>query len=250
MRALRRIRADLLARRNLDAYVVAAAAVALAVLSLVDDVVDDRLREATTLAALGLLVYRITVPELAEPGDLLRDRAAFDGATFGTRVRDAHELWILAPSASTLLTPATADDLRRSVLARPDGVVRVVLLDPASGPAVQLASRQLDDSTDYPVQELTQALHESVKRLGAMSRWPVNGHLEHRFMPYNAGLSLVAIDPHTRHGVLIVEFHGVHNESTAGRMHVMLRRARDERWFSYWVHQFEHVWEHARVPHD
>jgi hypothetical protein len=58
-------------------------------------------------------------------------------------------------------------------------------------------------------------------------------------------LSLVAIDPGAKQGTVIVEFHGFHNEATASRMHLELTRQLSERWYSYWVEQFDHIWRAA-----
>jgi hypothetical protein len=76
------------------------------------------------------------------------------------------------------------------------------------------------------------------------------GRFEHRFAAYNPGFSLVAIDPQAKHGVVIVEFHGFHNESTGSRMHLELRRQDSQHWFDYWADQFDHIWRSAREPDD
>lgn len=246
---LRRIGRDLKRRRHVDAYMVAAAALMLAVLSLVGDVVPEDLRWGVLFAALGLLVYEITVPDRAGSyDDLLNDRSAFDDTNFVSRLRGASRVWVFAPSAANLLSFGTVDDLRRNVLAKSDGLVRIAVLNPAATTAVELASRQLDDATDYPVQNLPDALKTTATRLQAMAQWSTPGLFEHRYVDYNPGFSLVAVDPHTRHGVVIVEIHGFHNESTGSRMHIQLRRRDSEHWFAYWVDQFESLWDSARRP--
>jgi hypothetical protein len=60
--------------------------------------------------------------------------------------------------------------------------------------------------------------------------------------------SLVAIDPGARHGVVIVEFHGFHNQVTNTRMHIELTPAVSDQWYSYWLSQFERIWQAAKVP--
>jgi hypothetical protein len=247
--ALGRIGRDLRRRRHLDAYVVAAVALVLAVLSLVGDVVGEGLRWAAVLAALSLLVYRITLPDAVGNLDaVLQDRSAFEDTTFASRLKPASVVWVFAPSAANLLTASAVDDLRRTVLVRPDGLVRVVVLDPAATAAVELAARQLDDTIDYPVQVLAEALATMEARLRSIAQWSTAGRFEHRYAAFNPGFSLVAIDPHAKHGVVIVEFHGFHNESTGSRMHIELRRRGSEHWFDYWADQFEHIWRSARAP--
>jgi hypothetical protein len=244
-----RIGSDLRMQRHVDAYAVAAIAVVLAVLSLVGDVVSEDVRWATALAALDLLVYRETGPaEVSNLDAFLHSRVIFDDTTFGSRLRTAKVVWVFGPSAVNLLTAATADDLRRTVLAQPDGIVRVAVLDPLATAAVELAAQQLDESVDFQVHNLPEALDTTVARLQSVSSWGTLGRLDYRFAAFNPGFSLVAVDPHEKNGVLIVEFHGFHNESNASRMHLELRRSMSEHWYEYWIDQFEHLWASSRPP--
>lgn len=246
---LRRIGRDLARRRHLDAYVVAAFALVLAVLSLDGDLVSDDVRWSVVLAALGLLVFRVTLPESA--GDVetvLRSRVAFDDVSLASRLRSAHTVCIFGPSAVNVLTPQTVDQLRSSVLAQRDGSVRIAVLDPSAADVLAMAAEQLDDAVDYPIQTLPDALDRTVVLLRSMATWKVAGRFEHRFARYNPGFSLVAVDPHEKHGVLIVEFHGFHNESVASRMHIELRRRDSEHWYEYWLDQFESLWTTSSAP--
>jgi hypothetical protein len=240
---------DLKNRRNIDAYVVAALALVFAVLSVAGDILPDGLRWAVLLAGVGLLVYRITLPaQLAYVADeALSDRGSFDATPFSARLDNAHEVWIFAPTAVNLLNIQHVEALRSKVLARPGGVVRIVVLDPDEDAAVRLAARQLDDSVDFPSQTLQTSLESTLQRLRLMSTWNIPGSLECRLLGYNPGFSLVAIDPGTRHGTVIVEFHGFHNEATTSRMHLELTRAIAPRWYAYWSDQFHHIWHAARA---
>lgn len=245
MRAsVRRIGRDLLNRRNIDAYVVALAAFAVALASVVNDLVDEQMKWGIALASLGLLVYRLTVPDPTDTtvDDLLNDRTSFDAAPLPSRLREAREVWIFAPSAAHLLSESTCQLLRGTVLNRADGVLRVVVLDPAEQAAVDLASRQLDDAVDFPIQRLPECLRTTLSRLSIMAGWSVNGSFEYRRAGFNPGFSLFIVDPSTGGGSVIVEFHGVRNESTSDRMHIELTRRNSERWYAYWVNQFHYIW--------
>jgi len=153
-----------------------------------------------------------------------------------------------APSAINLLAPQNCDTIRTTLLANPDGVVRVVILDPSAQEAVQLATRQLDDSLDYPSQLFRSSLEATHRQLQRMAGWPKRGSFEYRLADYNPGFSLVAIDPASRHGVVIVEFHGFHNQVTNSRMHIELTRAVSEQWYAYWLDQFDRIWRAAQAP--
>lgn len=250
MRAgLRRIWRDIASGHFIDAYAVAVLAVAFAVLSVVGDVVSDSLRWAALLAGVGLLVYRITVPPPTSTIDtLIADRSGFEDTPLAGRLRDAREVWLFAPSGVNFLAMPVLEVLRRDVLSRTDGVVRIVVLDPDDREAVALAVRQLDASVDYPLQDFGESLKSVARNLALVAGWNVAGSFGYRLLDYNPGFSLVAIDPHRRHGTVIVEFHGFHNESTSARMHLELRRADSERWYTYWTEQFDHIWAAARTP--
>jgi hypothetical protein len=249
--ALRRIGRDLTSRHNVEAYAVAGLAFVFAVLSVVGDVLPEGLRWAALFAGVGLLVYRLTLPsESNSVEDQLLDRASFDERPFAALVDRAREVWIFAPSAVNVLNPRTCEALRSKVLARSDGVVRVVVLDPDQHEAVRLAAKQLDDSVDFPVQQLGPSLMATLGQLRLMMSWAVPGSLGYRLLDYNPGFSLVAVDPGQRHGTVIVEFHGFHNESIISRMHIELRRSDKQQWYAYWIDQFDHIWHAARAPSD
>jgi hypothetical protein len=244
---IRRIARDLRHRRNVEAYVVAAVTLVFAVLSLLGDLAGENLRWAAVLAALGLLVYQMTVPDESRDVDhVLLSRVAFEDVSFESRLKHAKVLWLFAPSGANLLTPARAGELRRTILARPDGVVRIAVLDPLEQAAVDLAAHQLDDAVEYPTHTLAEALAGTVARLDLIASWQHAGQFEARFAAFNPGFSIVAIDPHDKDGTVIVEFHGSHNESEVDRMHVELRRRMSEHWYDYWTDQFEHLWDAGR----
>jgi hypothetical protein len=244
----RRVWDDLLARRHIEAYVVAPTAVVIAVLSLFGDVVvDENIRWTVLLAAVGVLVYGMTLPQrqITTLDGHLYDRSRFDEAPLFKRLVNAHEVCVFAPSAANLLSANHCDILRRTVLARPDGALRVVVLDPDNEPALQHAERYLDDTIDFPGQRLREALAATLRQLTTMSRWQLPGEVSWRLADVNPGFSLVGIDMHTPSGVVIVEFHGAHNVAVAGRMHMEFTRKASDRWYAYWVDQFEALWAAA-----
>ncbi|MBG0814054.1 hypothetical protein [Planomonospora sp. ID82291] len=241
----RKVAGDIKARRNLDVYAVAAVTVLFAVLSTIGDILPDNLKWTVVLAGIGLLVYRVAVPPepAAKQDDLLGDRSAYEHVPLHVRFRQARDVRILAPSAVNLLSPQTCELLRSTVLSRADGTVRVLVLDPAETAAVGIASAQLDDSVDLPVQRLPDAVRTTVGHLRAMGRWQVKGDFGARLLPYSPGFSLIALDPDTAHGKVIVETHGFRNTSTASRMHLELTRENSPHWYAYWLQQFEHAWQ-------
>ena len=123
-----------------------------------------------------------------------------------------------------------------------------MVLAPSRDAAIALATRQLDDSLDFPTQKFRASLEATIGKLEAMTGWTVPGSFQYRLLAYNPGFSLVAIDPSTRSGRLIVEFHAFHNEATSSRMHVEITRKQSDRWYAYWGDQFERIWAAATPP--
>ncbi|OUC94143.1 hypothetical protein [Streptosporangium minutum] len=244
---LRRLVQDLKIRQNVDAHVVTVVVFSFAVVSIFGDVVPDQLKWAALLSGVGILVYRLTLPEERPEvsASILGDRSAFDSVPLSSALANARDVRIFAPSAVNLLSAHTCETLRRTVLARAGGSVRVVILDPAEKAAVRMASKQLDDSVEFPIQRLPAALSSAVERLDLMSGWEVEGSFRYRLLSYSPGFSIVLIDPDSSKGRAIVEIHGFHNPSTSSRMHLELNRARNERWYSYWVRQFDYIWREA-----
>lgn len=243
--AIRRIGHDLRHLRNIDAYAAALLVFVFAVLSVAGDILPSNARWAVLFVGLGVLVFRITLPDhlAGSADDVLKDRSAFEDKPFSARLRKASELWVFAPSAINLLAPQNCDTIRTTILANPDGVVRVAVLDPAAETAVQFATRQLDDSLDFPSQLFRSSLEATVRQLQRIAAWRERGSFEYRLADYNPGFSFVAIDPGSRHGVVIVEFHGFHNQVTNTRMHIELTRAISDQWYTYWLGQFERIWQ-------
>ncbi|MFI0486616.1 hypothetical protein [Actinomadura sp. 9N215] len=243
---LHRIRNDLRKGRNLESYVVALASLIFAVLSPLGDLLPPELLWSVLSAGVGLLVYRLTVPDAAPVPSPLGGRSAVTDPAFRERLGRAREVWLLAPSGKNFMCTANRDVLRENVLRRRGGVVRVVVLDPSRTAAVEAAHRQL--TGDYACQPFHQILAGAVAGLRRMSQAGTAGEFEFRLLDHNLGFSMVALDPSAPDGVLIVELQGYHNESSSARMHLRLTRSMDEKWYEYWIDQFEQVWRGAR-PH-
>jgi hypothetical protein len=249
VRKLSGVGQDLGGLRRIESHVFAAVALAFTVLSLIGDAVADELRWAVITAGIGLLVHRGAAAEAAPTAHrLLADRREFEEMPLHHRLRMAREVWVFAPSGANMLSSPHCDALRRYVLNREHGAVHVVVLDPNASETVARTAHRFSDSLDFSSRRFAQSLDAVIGRLEAMARWPHQGEFSYRLLDHNPGFSLVAIDPTKRAGTLIVEFHAVHNESSAARMHLTLTRSISAHWYSYWMDQFEHIWRNAVEP--
>lgn len=234
---LRRIVDDILAFRNVEAYVIAAVAVVLAILGVVDDAVPDNWKMAAILAALALLVFQTTRPDNEAP-DL--DAVLLSRQTMGAfpdRIRGARTLWIYGPSAVNILRDMPY--IKREILEK-NGKVRIIIQDPNSQTGMDILHDQMDKTTD-----LGNSIRMSLDILKNASSW---GGIEYRLLPYSPGFSMVAVDPDKRNGQLLVEFIGFRNDLITDRMHIEITREQSQHWFDHWVKQYEAMWEAAHLP--
>ncbi|MEV0595931.1 hypothetical protein [Nonomuraea cavernae] len=252
LRTARRVLRDVRERRNIDAYVIALLSVVLALLTLVGEKVDEQYKWAVLLAGIGVLVHRITVPDAggATAERVLGDRTSLQRIPLKDRLKASREVWMFAPSGVNLLSEDHCAAIRTTVLNRPDGVVKVVILDPGAEASLGIATLQLDGGLEFPLQSLADSIATTLLRMDAMASWQVLGRREFRLFGYNPGFSLVAFDPGRAGGTVIVETHGVGNTSTPSRMHLELTRQSDPHWYQYWLDQFEHIWRASKPVGD
>ena len=168
-------------------------------------------------------MLRITIPDTCAgtADELLNDRFAFDKTPFADRLEGASEVWIFAPSGINLLSSHNCELIRNKVLAKPDGVLRVVILNQSNQQAVQFAVRQLDDSLDYPIQDFRESLATMERQSRTMRAWEIRGSFDYRRLEYNPGFSIVAVNPTSRNGQIIINS----TDSTTGDLIAHAHRA-------------------------
>ncbi|MET8863533.1 hypothetical protein ABZW11_11300 [Nonomuraea sp. NPDC004580] len=248
LRSARRVLKDLRERRNIDAYVISLLSIVFAALTLVGDKVSDQFKWAVLLAGVGVLVHQITLPrgEGRLSDRALEDRTGFEQAPLKDRLRGSREIWMFAPSGVNFLSDENCRAIGGTVLKRHDGIVKMVVLDPEETAAVDIATQQLDNGLEYPLQALADSIRSTKRMMAAMASWQSPGSRQFKLFGYNPGFSLVAFNPLQRDGVIIVEIHGVSNTSTSGRMHLELTRKNAPQWYLYWLEQFDVIWRTAK----
>ena len=240
IRLARRITSDISAGKHIESYIVTGVALAIAVLGLIDDAIEFDVQLSIILAALGLLVFKMTDPEEQDVDldQVLKDRQAY--GSFGDFIHGGKVLWIYGPSAVNVLTnPSTLE----SKVLQNGGEVRVILQDPQVDPSMDILKQQLDDTTSH-------LLPDDIKRSVTVLETMIarGSRVSYRFLPYSPGYSMAVVDPDGKEGRLVVEFFGFNNQMTDNRMHIKIRRAQSRYWFDHWTDQFEEMWKAARDP--
>lgn len=248
----RRVMHDLRNLNNIEIYMVSALALLLAFLTIAGEVVENlqisqSIINGVILSALFVLVLHLSIPETGSGrlDDFLDDRT--DLGSFAERIEGAEHLSIYAPSATNIINNNVAA-IRTHILQKKSGEVRVVIQDPKREDAMRILIDQLDESVDYQVQHLPEEIERTMRQFELIEAWDVDGKFSYQLLDYSPGFSLVMIDPHKNNGQIIVEFHGLGNEATESRMHLVLTKRKSERWFVYWQGQFEQIWNRSRPP--
>lgn len=250
MQIWNRIVNDIKSKRNIEVYVVSFFVVVFAILTLAGDLpvalfgekMANQMTTSFILAALGLLVFNISIPKsnTSQLDDYLDDRSNL--GSLANRIQHATKLYIYAPSAANILNIENTEVIRKSIFSKKEGELRVIIQNPNKQDAVKILVDQLDNSLDFQVQYLADELQNTLKQFKRIQSWNVNGTFDFKLLDYSPGFSLVLIDPHKNNGQIIVEIHGLHNESTASRMNIVISKKESERWFNYWHRQFDRMW--------
>jgi hypothetical protein len=237
IRTFRRIFADVLSGKNLDAYVVTAIAIFLAVAGIIGEAIPLDWKLSGILAGIALLVFNSTRPDKqsTDLDSVLLDRQSF--GAFHDEIKGKRVLWIYGPSAVNVLRDTA--HIKREILDR-GGEVRIIIQDIESQAGMEILSEQIDKTMD-----LGNSIRMSTDLVRNMKNW---GKVELRVLPYSPGYSLVVLDPDSRDGKAIVEFFGFRNELITERMHIDITRQQSQHWFEYWAHQFQNMWDAAYPP--
>ena len=213
MKTLRRIWNDILQRRNLEAYGATLVAFVVVIFSLIQDAVPLNLQIAALLAGVGLLVFKTTEPREETPvelEDILKDRQHY--GKLRDFIHNANTVWVYGASAVNVMR--NVDDIKREILDR-GGTVRVLMQDPLEEDSVRILYRQLDQMHD-----LRRDIEGTLSIIDRIKSKEIRGTVEHRFVPYSPGFSLLVVDPDSKNGRLVVEFYGYKNELITERMHI------------------------------
>jgi hypothetical protein len=231
LRGFKRIGSDLLKGRNIEAYAVTFIGVVLVIMDVIGEV-DDSLKLTVIIAALVVLVFRLTKPEVVnvDLDKVLLDRQSY--GPFREFIAGAKELWVYGPSNANVLREAPF--IEKEILDKGGGV-KILIQNPKEAAAMNILKQILDRNHD-----LSHDIQGSLYTLHAMAKYP---KMEYRLLAYNPGFSLTVVDPDGKNGRLIVEFFGFRNDRISDRMHILITRHQSQYWFEFWESQFRVMWE-------
>jgi hypothetical protein len=234
--AFRRIGRDLRARRYVAEYVTSFAAIFLAAALLIMDIFTDTvpttIQLSVIIALLALIVFQTTTPKegSTDLDSVLKDRKAF--GTYREYIGDAKTVWILAATGRNLQLAV----LKQQVLDR-GGKVRVMVQDPADAVGYQHLFRMLgQDGNPKDLDAMLDDFHK-----------PLYQQIEVRLLGINPGFNMTILNADKPDGAAQIEFYGYDLQNIDDRMHLNIRRGDSQKWFEFWVEQYETMWAAARV---
>lgn len=257
MHWLSRIGRDLRQGENLEIYVIIAVATGVSVLGIFNVVRPDVVA-AATLATLALLAFstivnRDGIKALQRRVDGLTDLVA-ERTNTTPRAQD----FFLAerPAFTEQVSGATSISLAGATLSRTvrdlfgsleralnmGAHVRVVLIDARSGAAEQAASRSYGVRNDDFYKNRLKPTVDLLNVLKAVPDLP--GTLELRLLPFMPSFGLLLLNAGTPNATCYVEIY--QHKSVDPNPSFTVDARRDERWYTFFEHQFDILWTSAR----
>lgn len=245
MRAFERVLEDVRKGENIDLYVTAAAAVALALMN-VFGVVPASSVSPLTLAILGLL--SVTILGNRHRLDEIRAAvAALSGHSppfldefppdFGTRLDEAHEVWLSGTHLSAALT-AYHHVFERKI--RGGGKLKFLLVAP-DGAAHKMAAMRFPGRVS-PEQERMR-IQSSLQTLTEL-RELAPDNVEIRVIDFLVDYTAYVLDPDAVGGVIYLE-RCTYKTSGGSRKPKFVYKKRDGRWFEHVRTELGYLWDSA-----
>jgi hypothetical protein len=242
---------------NLEIYLTAALSLMLGLLGIFD-LVDTRIVAAATLGTLALLAIstlgsRHQIDELrtsvrsltATVGDTIRADVAADrflavkAPPLDDELRAADDIGLVGVTLSRTVRELAGTIERRL---RAGATLRVVVIDPDSAAPLDAVARTLGiTSPDLYRPRITSTI-EILDHLATRSGG--SGRIEVRLLPFVPAFGMYLIDPRETDGRVYVELY--QHRSLEPNPCFSLRSERDRHWYTFFVNQFDILWDSAR----
>lgn len=232
---------------NIDVYITLSLAVIFAVLGFIGTIPVAVLL-AGILATLSILAYsmlatRRILGTLSQSlaslyptaSVLLKDRTSF--GSFQESLNSVNTIWLYGPSL-VVMWATHKDAFRKNVQA--GGKIRVLIFN-VSSKNLSIQAEQLGVDPDKLAAEI-RATRANCKEL--LKRGLRMGEFEIRETEMMPGYSMVILNPSEHNGEMVIEYLGYHVD-VSERPHIELDAARDRRWFTFYLKQYEKLWENA-----
>jgi hypothetical protein len=256
IRWVRRVAKDLSEGRNIELYFTIALAVAVGTCG-VFNVLNADVVASATLATLALLAYgsigsRENVDRLQNEvtklsaevretalGNVRAENFFFSEAPKYGEFESAREIALIGATLSRTVIQHAGVFERRL---KSGASIRCAIIDPKSGAASQQRLRSIGVTEDSfyeirikPTVDLLQIVNSLAGEMGS---------LELRFLPYVPSFGIIAIDPAEADGVIYVDIY--RHKSLEDNPIFKLERQCDQRWYDYFLRQYDVLWESAR----
>ncbi|MEU1539280.1 hypothetical protein ABZ461_14345 [Actinacidiphila glaucinigra] len=237
--------------RNLDLYVTLGAAIAFGVLGLAgkvsQEIISSGILAVLALVGFSLLRGRVqgerineSLAGIARPSADRFFSEVDDRDEIREMILSSQEMWLHGWTLGTHLVTHT-DDIRRAV-AR--GLHMKILVIEPNSIAMGVAA---GESESFSAEELSSSLEANLRRLAAPMAGAIAGKLEIRTLGYVPHNTVVASDPASRQGRIVMRiatFQADHWQ----RPTFTVTRQNDPNWYEFFRDQFDRKWDSA-APH-
>jgi len=243
MKLLRQVWEDIRHGENIDLYVAAPLAIAIAILGIFG-ITSSQLISSITLVILGLLATslltsRHSVKELSQKltqttGSIFFKELA--ESNFETDFESAADLWLVGVSLTTIIK------IHYSLIEkklRAGHSIKALLVHP-DGPAVEMAEMRAygRPNVERTRNEIRNALQDLCD-LGQVAP----GRLEIRTIQHPLGHGVIAKDPETASGIIYIQNYPFKTEGGSRPKFVL--RAKDGFWYDFFKRELYNLWENG-----
>jgi hypothetical protein len=246
---IRDIWQDLRSGKNLDIYIniiLAGVFTILGILGIVEiNVISSAILAILTLLLTSLWVNRrdslkiqAVISKIERPDSLpekfLDNR--YETSELAQGLRNSHKVFFWGLDFATLI-PALSTEIQQCLTSGLE--VRSLLVEPDSKAGEMAILARPEQTAD----EFNDAIKRNIDHLSRLSNHAMPGKLDFRTIDYYPAFNITAFDPHAPGGWMLVRIASFRQRFPTFR----LTRAKDEKWFNYFLNQFEAIWQEAKI---
>lgn len=251
------ILSDFKAGKNIEIYITLLISFVVAILGVFDKVTNNILSSAM-LAALSVLLFNAVsyshseknkedmllkkLQELTQDATYVMFTDEFQRSELKDMLRDAEKVYLWGVTLSVTL--GVFEDILVEKIA--SGLeVKTLSISPNSLP-VEMAVVRSD--REASAEDIRFYLSRTKRKLGRIRKRSKNmsGTLEAKESIYFPPWTMIAINPHRDSGVMFVRLSSFET-SGESRLSFLVSAYKHKKWFSFFINQFENVWDKAKV---
>lgn len=240
-------------KRNFDIYLTIVIAIVVAILGIFgivnSTVISSAVLATLALVSSSLLVNRRENDDLRSELTNLTPKYSIIGRLFNPeydiadviqQIRNSRVIYLWGTALTTHI-PLLRDEIKQGLQKGLE--IKFLLIKPHSS-AVRMAVFRANNADE---DELNNALERNLAILYSLKKEVPDGKLEYKVVDYLAPYAMQCFDPHLSQGIIRIILSTFKLKSILFRPSFKINRTDDEKWFIYFVEQFELIWDTAEI---